>query len=605
MKKQYSARSTVALVFASALLAVAMVAISMTCLPDDYCKSHGLLFYLVIVSGILDIYAMVHERIAMRPSSLDILVLLLLILMTASHLMHRIPAGELRYMSIFISAFVYFGIRFRIMDHTLFTDTFMAGMTLVVLWQVIYGILQIMQVLQSNSDLFPFTGSFTNPGPLGGFLAMSAAGMAAWSCQRKGFYASFIRFGAFVAIAGAVFSSSRAALLSLGISALVWLFYSAEIRRKINEIRLLKPFRSALYITLAAILTVGFGAASYCSKKKSADSRLLMDKISMIAIAKGSLTGSGPGGFPASYAKAQSDYFSRGNYTENERLLADCPQKAFNEFLEIGVEAGPAAMLFSVAIVVIALFILIPRRSPFGYMLLSFAVFSLFSYPLLFLQFRIPIVLCVASAAEHQPRLNINRKVPVIIWNLLFMIFPAGLILMKSSLEGHIKASEEWHSYSSWYDSRMYKAICDNCAELYDNMKHNPVFLAQYGFSLALIGELDRSDSVLTDMSLISSNPISYNRMAENCLERGDYTNAEMLFRKSFSMVPNRLQPLAGIARTLYSQGKMESFKQVADSVFSFVPKVESSTTMGIRKEIADLYSENRQQECLTKNTFN
>lgn len=46
------------------------------------------------------------------------------------------------------------------------------------------------------------------------------------------------------------------------------------------------------------------------------------------------------GGFPAAYAETQAEYMASGKATEQEKLVAGCPEYAFNEYLQIGLEQG-------------------------------------------------------------------------------------------------------------------------------------------------------------------------------------------------------------------------------------------------------------------------
>ena len=52
------------------------------------------------------------------------------------------------------------------------------------------------------------------------------------------------------------------------------------------------------------------------------------------------VTGTGLGGFPAAYAEAQAEYMTSGKASEQEKWIAGCPEYAFNEYLQIGLEQG-------------------------------------------------------------------------------------------------------------------------------------------------------------------------------------------------------------------------------------------------------------------------
>ena len=76
---------------------------------------------------------------------------------------------------------------------------------------------------------------------------------------------------------------------------------------------------------------------------------MLMWKVTGKAIAGQPLAGTGLGGFPAAYAEAQGGYFATGNVTDREKRVAGCPEYAFNEYLQIGLEQGVGGLIVFVA----------------------------------------------------------------------------------------------------------------------------------------------------------------------------------------------------------------------------------------------------------------
>ena len=117
--------------------------------------------------------------------------------------------------------------------------------------------------------------------------------------------------------------------------------------------RFLKKYR----IWLIVVVTLA-AAGAYMLKKPSADGRFFMNRISIMAINSNGMKGAGLGRFGADYGESQARYFGERmamscddtDWTvlkESDRLTADCPQYAFNEYLQLGVEGGPVAMLRS------------------------------------------------------------------------------------------------------------------------------------------------------------------------------------------------------------------------------------------------------------------
>ena len=103
------------------------------------------------------------------------------------------------------------------------------------------------------------------------------------------------------------------------------------------------------FVAIVAILAGCAIAGGYGMKRDSADGRLLMWKVTGKAILGQPLAGTGLGGFPAAYAEAQGEYFATGNATDREKRVAGCPEYAFNEYLQIGLEQGIGGLIVFVA----------------------------------------------------------------------------------------------------------------------------------------------------------------------------------------------------------------------------------------------------------------
>lgn len=186
-------------------------------------------------------------------------------------------------------------------------------------------------------------------------------------------------------------------------------FGTERIRVKI------KPFlkRYGLWLTLGLAI---IGTGAYLFKKPSADGRLFMDKICIKAMCENGWKGAGIGHFGGAYGKAQASNFKKQieekgkddldwrAINEHDRMTADCPDNAFNEYLFIGVEAGPITMLLFIGIIISAIIISFKRGTIWCYGMTAFAVFALFSYPLHVKQFQIifPIILAACVSDRQQ-----------------------------------------------------------------------------------------------------------------------------------------------------------------------------------------------------------
>ena len=122
----------------------------------------------------------------------------------------------------------------------------------------------------------------------------------------------------------------------------------------------------------------------YQWKKDSADGRLLIWECTWEMIKDKPIIGHGIGAFEAHYMDYQADYFRK--YQDSEfAMLADNVKHPFNEFLSVGVQFGALGWILLIILCVFLFYCYKRRPSPEGYtallVLLSVAVFSMFSYP--------------------------------------------------------------------------------------------------------------------------------------------------------------------------------------------------------------------------------
>ena len=148
---------------------------------------------------------------------------------------------------------------------------------------------------------------------------------------------------------------------------------------------------------------------------------------------------------------------------------------------------------------------------------------------------------------------------------------------------------ESFKSMRYRYNAEQYEYVAEDGEKLVEEMKFNPHFLFEYGRSLNQIGMYEKSDSILTLGTKISSDPMFWNVMGNNSLARGNYREAEARYKHAFYIVPNRIYPLYLLAKLYDEEGDTMKFHAMADRVISFTPKVESINTERLRREILDL----------------
>ena len=226
--------------------------------------------------------------------------------------------------------------------------------------EALWGLGQVYGYLPVKHAMFPLTGSFYNPGPYGGFLAM-AFPVCLWEVLnhyrncRKGL-AYWISLVALVLIGIMLPATmSRTAWVAVAISSVYVCgsVYPTEIKSLGKRLSL----KCKYWKVVVLLLLLAVGTAGYLMKKDSADGRLLMWKVSAQAVLEHPWTGVGWDQVPGAYGDAQEKYFASGEATAQEEHVAGSPEYVFNEYLQVAMARGVPA-LCGILMVVIVLFCL-------------------------------------------------------------------------------------------------------------------------------------------------------------------------------------------------------------------------------------------------------
>lgn len=466
------------------------------------------------------------------------------------------------------------------------------------------GYLQLFGILKSRNSSYAITGLFNNPGPYGGFLAVCSSLLAAYyvknkNRQRIDFFSKLLFRSASVIAAAALVilpsTQSRTAILAIGCS-MVFLALATESIRTI-----MKPFLKKYGLWLMLCLAI-IGIGAYFYKKQSADGRFFMDKICIKTMCENGWKGVGIGDFGGAYGEVQASYFKKqidekgkddldwSVINKHDMLTADCPDNAFNEYLFIGVEAGPIAMFLFIGIIVFAIIISFKRSTIWCYGLTSLAVFAMFSYPLHVLQFQVLLPVLLAAAMSDVESYEIGKKSHELVFQLSTILLLSILAFMKGpEIIKYREAENAWKKTERWHYSNYYEYVVEDCDSLLPYMKNHERFLFAYGQSLNKTGDYFKSDSILKIGTEVSSDPMFWNVMGNNSLALGKYREAEERYKHAFYMVPNRLYPLFLLAQLYHTEGDTMRFLDMADRVENFIPKVESANTERLRSLIREL----------------
>lgn len=522
-----------------------------------------------------------------------------LLLITVSLYSSMVPPGEPAFQQLWLGrfAFIFAGVGmggfvfwryFREELMEVFYWALTIGLIALGGWQAMWGLAQIYGWVVSHHALYPLTGSFYNPGPYSGYLAMVLPiCLHHWLNRKKVFNKRLVRWISYPAfIVGVLIlwvlpaGMSRSAWLAAFVSTLWVLAIHFSWHKKMVRFGMRFPKRLAVVAVIMLIGTVGLGYGFFHLKHASANGRLLMWKIGVETALQKPLTGYGYGGFPGAYGEAQEAYFTSGQATTWEEEVAGSPEYAFNEYIQVAIEHG---IPFLIGLLILLLFSL-RRDVKRGWIglcgaLISILVFCFSSYPMQIPGFAIVLLLLVTVCWVHR------RKD----WALLSLLF-VGLGWFCHQ-ENRYNEFKQWERAKMWYNTGSYVSAEESYRELYSSLNDQGAFLFEYGHCLHKLGKYQWSTIVLKRAMNYSCDPMILNIIGKNEQALGHYEAAEKWFLRSTNRLPGRIYPYYLLAKLYASEwyNKPDKLKQMVHLVLTKEPKVQSTAVKEMREEVLKL----------------
>ena len=404
-------------------------------------------------------------------------------------------------------------------------------------FESVIGLLQVYGYEPSNHSLYALTGSFYNPGPYSGFLAMCLPlALHEW-LEGKGIWKHLALVALVLMVMVLPSGMSRSAWLAAVIaSCYVWgMHYRGRL------------YRYRKFFWIGSLLLIVSSICAYHWKKDSADGRLLMWKVSVQAVMEHPWQGVGWEHVAGAYGDAQERYFASGLATEQEEDVAGAPEYVYNEYLQVAIAWGVPALCGILMLVMVA-FCLGHGSRLYGVCgaLLSLAVFAFASYPFQFLMFRLAFVALLVACAMG------CRKLWVQVLALVLGIGAGVYLADNRSTPNARRMFEQAHAL---HQARQW----------------------------------DASTELLQETMVVSSDAMVLNIIGKNCQALGRYDEAEHWFVRSTHRLPNRIYPYYLLAK-LYAEHPdvfpNEKLDWAARMVLEKEAKVESTAIRQMREEV-------------------
>ena len=465
--------------------------------------------------------------------------------------------------------------------------------------EAVWGLRQLYGYAVSNHSLYVLTGSFFNPGPYSGYLAMILpVCLHQWLTKRGEILCSDRNDGrrwkkvmdkAGTMVAGGVMllilcvlpaGMSRSAWLAAGVSCLCVYAWHMDWTDKFRLLWQQQRQRVVMVVVGGFCVLLLAGYLLFVLKPDSARGRLFMWKITCRAIAEKPLTGYGIHNFAAAYGNAQETYFAAGDYEPWEERVAGSPEYAFNEYLQVAVELGIPLAVCLLVVVVLCLYRGV-RKGRYGICgaILSLMIFSFSSYPL-----QLPVFIVTFGGLLVACLSGVDR------WQWLGLAVSVGIIggfRLKNDLQVE-QACREWMNARVLYNAGAYQSAEKEYGRLYPLLRDRASFLFEYGHGLHKQQQFGKSNRILKEALQRSCDPMILNVIGKNYQQMGDCLSAEDWFIRSTHRLPGRIYPYYLLAKLYAEPGfrQPDKFEKMKRMVLTKEPKVHSTAIRQMREEI-------------------
>ncbi|NDV67026.1 O-antigen ligase family protein [Bacteroides sp. 224] len=434
--------------------------------------------------------------------------------------------------------------------------------------QSVIALGQLSGILESRHPYFPITGSFGNPGQLGGYLAVCFVASLGYLRQlKKRLVILWIVFVSIIIGTTLIITDSRAAWIATLIGTFFVFrkeMYACWIRQK------------KICISFTFIMVVLGSLLVYNYRPESANARILIWRVCGEMINDKPLFGHGVGSFNKNYMLYQADYFRE--HPESFFVpVADNIGYPYNEFLHITVELGLIGFIV-ISGLLVSLFCIKSRNDQewiFKAATICLVVFSLFSYPSYIFSFFLLFPMLLGGSIREDMN-SINRPrwahllsklgiVVICIWAVVECIF-----YERASWEMKQAIAKKELGSSSFVNNHFGKLI--------HNLKFNAVY-AEYVFQIGI-------DNPVNRINYFTPSCETYCDIGKIYFQRREFTKAESYYKLASWMIPTRIIPNYLLWRLYVERGDSINAEYAATKILFQPLKVDNTVTIRIKAEV-------------------
>lgn len=444
----------------------------------------------------------------------------------------------------------------------------LAAIILSALIQSLVAGLQLGGLLTSNHPLFSITGSFMNPAPLGGCLAV---GIVLGICgsirkplsRKKGLIGASLLLGM---SAMCLLSDSRSAWLAFAAGGAAAAFC----------------FSAAKWIRISLPLLWGIGVFGlYFYRPASADGRMLIWRICARMIDSAPWFGHGVGTFRSEYMNWQGEYFAQGAGTVEEILLAADNVHPYDELLRVLCEQGVVGGLLVFGAVVGCMGLYkkmgaVNRMALCG--VVTWVAFSCFSYPcdVFPLQITLPLLLAVAVPAKVR---RVRHPLPLKVVTVSLCLFGSLYTVIDWSYLASVRRMLSEHYISD--DVELEEVLNREFCRFADNR----TCVALYARNLFEKGLYEEAVPIMRRSIVLQPSGRKYLALGDACQYAGDTLLAEHCYLVASRMLPGHVLPVYNRFCLARERGDSVQADTLAHRLLQMPVKVENTVVQEARHE--------------------
>lgn len=465
------------------------------------------------------------------------------------------------------------------------------------IFEALWGMGQLHGDLAEIHPLLKDSSPMFNPGAYSGYIVMilplclnlilrlrKCDKIALWETRTMLFYLAAA--GIIVILIALPGGMSRTAWLA-AVAACCWVFFLRKsgwelLKEKVMAHRRIAVIACAfIFIILTALPSIG----GFVRPDKST-SRMLMWNVTVKAILEHPFYGTGLGGFPVSYAKAQADYFSSGKASDMERMVADCPEFPYNEYLHMGLEYGILGLLLFALWIGFTLYYGLKNRqigTTGGIIAILFL--SMYSYPLQLQSFW---VLLIFFAAISVTKTGKQKKTFQCSLPYIGALVALMACVMFFNQQHYYQSYKEWKTLRVLVEKKEYRVAAQGFQCLYPQLSHKVEFLME-GAECLQQNKQYGDVIIWTSRALQqSAEPEFHHLMAESYRQLGLYKQAEKCLLQCCKILPEQIETYYLLIK-LYSENAYfhpNKLKQAAYSALAIQTINETEESRQIKEEV-------------------